>query len=246
MSDPERPIPPPPAGARSAPLPAGQPPPAPGGRASGPRVILPDAQLQDQIQRFEGSPPPASRRRPLYGAMLSLLFALLGAALWYVITRLTGYELGIIAIVVGVLAGLGARMGGPGPAAQWTGAICAAIGYFAGQMALIFAFALTQMPQLENAAALVQSQPAEQASAAAADEPPESVDGSGAEGGSASAPTSQAAPEKPMPTLAEALGTLGMLLGLLFVASVQMTFTSLGVLFLGIAVYEGYRIPRAG
>ncbi len=158
------------------------------GARKGPRVILPDARVQTVVESIETAVPVMQQRRPFVGFAASLGLGLVGSAIWAGITLATDYQLGLVAIVIGVLAGIGASQGGPGREAQWTGAICAAICYFVGQTAIIVAMiaALPELPEQENV--LINS----------------------------------------------------------FKYAVGETFSGLGVIFLAIAVYEGYRIPRAG
>ncbi|MCZ6684103.1 MAG: hypothetical protein O7B26_13060 [Planctomycetota bacterium] len=154
------------------------------GARKGPRVILPDARVQTVVESIETAVPVMQQRRPFVGFAASLGLGLVGSAIWAGITLATNYQLGLVAIVIGVLAGIGARMGGPGREAQWTGAICAAICYFVGQTAIIAAY-----PGLwEQENVLINS----------------------------------------------------------FKYAVGETFSGMGIIFLAIAVYEGYRIPRAG
>jgi hypothetical protein len=151
------------------------------------------------------------------------------------VTLVTGYQLGLIALLVGILAGAGARMGGPGRAAQWTGAICAAVAYFIGQMAIISALALTHgAPPDEATGRTSASRPSAETAAdpLAASAPAAALDAD-FEGTSASA------------SLIQLLALLAWMLLIVFVVAVVETFTSLSIVFLGIAVYEGWRIPRA-
>jgi hypothetical protein len=68
----------------------------------------------------------------------SLALALVGSALFAGIAYATDTQFGLISIVIGVLAGLGAARGGRGKRAQIVGAACATVGYFAGHV-MVFA-----------------------------------------------------------------------------------------------------------
>lgn len=118
----------------------------------------------------------------------SFLWAMGGALAWALIVYLTGYNIGLIAIVIGVLAGLGAARGGRCKQAQKIGAACAAAGYFVGQTGALLALAISR---------------------------------SG------------------FPDPQQLIGIIPVLLFLVL----KITFSGINVVFLGIAVYEGYRIP---
>jgi hypothetical protein len=215
------------------------PPRDPPSQASGPRIILPDAEIQKAIDAVESAPASPVVQRPLYGAFCSLALGLAGSAVWATVTLLSGYELGIIAIVIGVLAGVGARKGGPGRRAQWTGALCAALAYFIGQMSLAFAYLATHADQFAA------TRPAGSAHTRPADD-------AAAQGEEQAATTSEersdataAPPAHAPPSALEVIYSLGVVLAALFAFSVVETFKGMGMVFLGIAVYEGYRIPRA-
>jgi hypothetical protein len=150
-------------------------------------VVFPDPQLVAEIAKVEAEPLTAEMKFSYARSIaFALLFALAGSALYAGVVYVANMELGLVSIVIGALAGLGAARGGRGRPAQIIGAIAAAVGYFAG---ILFAVAV----QLGVSAFL--SAPIEAHAA-------------------------------------------------LFVEIVKLTFSSMGVLFLGIAVYEGWIIPR--
>lgn len=131
--------------------------------------------------------------------LFAFVFATVGAGLWAVITDLTHFEIGIVAVVVGILAGSGASKGGRGTAAQVIGATAGAFGYFLGEV-LIGVFAL------------LGSEPATKVRDAAAHH------------------HSSAWMLHHHPVIS---------MGLIAFLVIKHTFTSLGVVFLGICVYEG-------
>lgn len=207
----------------------------------GPRVILPDATAQTVVQSIETAAPLAHARRPFFGFVASLGLGLIGAAVWAGITLATDYQIGLVAIVIGLLAGVGARMGGPGRGAQWTGAICAAIAYFVGQTAIIVVLMATQPGLFDPDEGEVRTPPA------TTTQPAESPDS-----GASDAQVSDSQAERddlpdwlPSPDEMHPLIALAIALAAAFVLGVVSTFSSMGVIFLAIAVYEGYRIPRA-
>lgn len=64
--------------------------------------------------RLEEIPPGSRAGRALRAAGLGILAAAAGSALYYAVSAITGYELGIIAIVVGVFVGKAVRRGSGG------------------------------------------------------------------------------------------------------------------------------------
>jgi hypothetical protein len=91
-----------------------------------------------QIARLEG----AQARAPVTfswpkGIAFALAFALAGGALFAGVAYATHTQLGILSIVNGVAAGLGAARGGRSREAQIVGAAAAAIGYFAGVLLVV-------------------------------------------------------------------------------------------------------------
>lgn len=192
-----------------------------------PRVTLPDEAIQNDITQVEndgGSSEPVVFR-PLVSALWAFGLALVGAAIWAGISYATDYQLGIVAIVIGVLAGVGAARGGRCRRAQYIGAGAAAFGFFSGQIILIFAMLLGGAfdAQLEAAAAI--DAPAAETAAA--------TDGS------------TGSPDVELTTAAGAddqePGLFLAFLSLFWIIVVE-TFTSFSVVFLGIAVWEGYRL----
>lgn len=79
---------------------------------------------------------PVERPPSLGGALAGGLGgALLGAVIWWGLMRVSGYELGLVAIGVGVLAGLGVvKLGGRGQSMQIIGAVCGLLGILLGRV----------------------------------------------------------------------------------------------------------------
>jgi hypothetical protein len=151
-------------------------------------VEFPDPEVVAQIARIEG----AQARAPVTfswpkGIAFALAFALAGGALYAGVVYATQTRLGIVSILNGVAAGLGAARGGRSREAQIVGAATAAIGYFAGMLLVVVAmvgideFLRLSLDQIGQACWLV----------------------------------------------------------------VKGTFSNIDALFLGIAVYWGWKIPRA-
>ena len=155
---------------------------------AGPGVHFPDPALIEQVARLEAQQASAPITFSwVVGIAWALIFALAGGAVFAGVVYVTQTQLGIVAIVIGVGAGIGAAKGGRSKQAQIVGAAAAAIGYFAGMV-----FAVAAMVGIETFVSL---------------------------------PIDQ----------------IGQLCWLI----VKGTFSSIEALFLGIAVYEGWKIPRA-
>jgi hypothetical protein len=73
----------------------------------------------------------SSAARAAKAFVLGLAGAAIGAALYYAVLALTGYEIGLIAIVVGFLAGKGVRMGSGGRGGAGYQAMAVALTYLA-------------------------------------------------------------------------------------------------------------------
>lgn len=151
-------------------------------------VEFPDPDLVAQIARVE-----AQQERPIVrfswpkGLAFALAFALAGGALFAGVLYGTQMQLGIVSVVIGVAAGVGAARGGRSREAQIVGALAAAIGYFAGMLIFVIAMVGTDVFF-----------------------------------------------RLPADKIAELCWLI-----------VKDTFSGINALFLGIAVYEGWKIPRA-
>ena len=150
----------------------------------GPLVSFPDPQLVAQVAEAE-APRPAGIVVFSWAKSIAfaLLFALAGGAIYAAVVIASDRQIGLVAIVIGLAAGIGAARGGRGRNAQIVGACAAAVGYFGGLVMAVVWIAGTKVP-------------------------------------------------------IEAIGKLVWIL-------IRETFSSMGVLFLAIAVYEGWKIPRA-
>lgn len=156
-------------------------------RADGPRVELPPDEALAGVASYEAEVTRPDTFQPALAIGWAFGLGSLGAVIWAFITYVTDYELGLIAILLGIMAGLGAARGGRTEQSQIVGAVAAAVCYFVAQLMVVFAL-ISQEPDM----------------------PPIDVE----------------------------------IVGFVVVEIIKSTFSSMGVLFLGIAVYEGYRIPR--
>lgn len=211
-------------------------PPSP--QSDSPRVVLPDEPAEfDPDSEAEAPGPPPSVMRALIG---SAGLGGVGAIAWAAVTLITDYQLGLLAIGIGLLAGVGAAYGGKGQKFQVIGASCAAGSYFLGQFLIVIALVMGQ--------------------AGTADEPPVepaptgeqalAVDGVGGTAVAAEPGQSEIGIDADLadPLPQEDPGPDGFFgaMALVFFLIVQETFSSgMSVLFLGLAVYEGWKLPRA-
>lgn len=155
--------------------------------STGPRVVLPDEPAPEAVDPYQ-TPLSIQPESSLGKSLLwSAGLASIGAALWAAVTLITDYQLGLIAIAVGYLAGIGAAKGGHGTRSQIVGVLMAAFGYFLGQLIIV--------------ATLLSEQ----------------VESPG----------------------------LGFVFEAMFIAIASSVSDVMGLLFLGIALWEGWRIPRA-
>jgi hypothetical protein len=79
---------------------------------------------------------PGGSGNVLLGILAGSVAALIGAVIWAVITAATGFQIGFMAIGVGLLAGMGVRIGGQGSGALYSfiGAALALFGCLAGNL----------------------------------------------------------------------------------------------------------------
>lgn len=80
-----------------------------------------------ESSRAEGSPLGRALRAVLGGAVGGIV----GAAIYYAVLAVTGYEIGLVAIVVGLLVGFGVRWGSGGIGGRGYQTLAAAITYVA-------------------------------------------------------------------------------------------------------------------
>jgi hypothetical protein len=154
--------------------------------ATGPVVTFPDPNLVAQVAAIEAEQPQqalAFRWAP--SIIFALLFAFAGGAIFAAVAYITKSQFGIVSILIGIGAGIGAARGGRGVKAQVIGALAAAVGYFAGQLMAVAALVGMKFFQL------------------------------------------------PFSMILDVIKLM-----------VEQTFTTMDALFLGIAVYEGWIIPK--
>lgn len=156
-----------------------------------------------------------------FGAGAAAAFA--GSVLYYAILALSGYEFGLIAIVVGMAVGKAVNWGAHGRG---------------GWRYQTMAIALTYLAIVSSYVPIIISQIGKQTAAAEA---------SATAGGTAApAAQTQAAEEAP-PTAAGAIAAIAILIGLVlalpFLGGVQ---NIIGVIIIGIGLYEAWKFNRKG
>jgi hypothetical protein len=158
-----------------------------------------------------------------------------GALLYYAVARLTGYELGLIAIIVGLLVGFGVRWGSGGVGGRGYQILAVAITY----MAIVSTYAPFIIEAIRNQAK------AEETAGAASGAAPQTQVETAAVPGAATAGSSEvkASPEKPTPGMVVlALGAFALLvMASPFLAGVQNV---IGIVIIGIALYEAWKVNR--
>ncbi|MCA9549374.1 MAG: hypothetical protein KC933_05015 [Myxococcales bacterium] len=205
----------------------------------GPRVVLPQPGIGlEPDGAFQPPEPPPSLLRSV---IWSLLLGAVGAGIWAAITLITDYQLGLIAVAVGFLAGIGAARGGRGPRHQLVGAVVAAGSYFLGQTIIVVAIVLGQMGgedvdlTAEAEQAGIEHTIAGEPAGAAAEQGADEI----------AAPADDALADAPVDTDEDGEPSLIMGLGMLLLGVLEVSFQGpMDLLFLAIAVWEGWRIPR--
>ncbi|MFC1679421.1 hypothetical protein ACFL2T_04350 [Elusimicrobiota bacterium] len=154
-----------------------------------PDVLLPETDILAVVEKIEDTELREAAFRPRIALVWSFGLAMFGAFIWAGVVYLAGFRIGLIAIVVGLMAGYGAARGGRCRHSQFIGGGCAAAGYFVGQVGALLGLIVA---------------------------------------------------EHGLPL---SFGALLPILPAVFMAVLKSTFSSFDAVFLGLAVYEGYRIP---
>jgi predicted secreted protein len=178
------------------------------------------APCRDRVSaQLEGKPPfDTVLRAAWYGTVA----AAVGSTLFFVVAKITGYELGIIGIVVGVIVGMGVRKGAKGRG----GPVFQALAMFLTYTAVV----ATYVPGLLEA---IDARSSNQASATPAAEP-----------GTPTAESAPAAPSRP-----RTLGVKVMVVIIVVAVAYAAPFLAgtkniMGIIILGIAVYEAWKINK--
>jgi len=162
----------------------------------------------------------------LRGGALGLFAAAVGAGIYYAIAEITGYEFGLMSIVLGLMVGVAVRTGSRARGG-WR--------YQALAMFLCYAaICSTYVPRVISAARQQDTaETAPEVQAATAVQP-------------VSATRTEPAPAEPPPTAGRFLQALGML----FLLSLSLPFLAgaknvVGLVIIGIGLYEAWKVNRA-
>jgi hypothetical protein len=179
--------------------------------------------------------------RAFAATALGLLAGLAGAAVWYAVRRITGYEIGLIAIVVGLMVGVAVRKGSRGRG-----------GWFYQSLAIVLTYSCITaqyMPDIVEAfmqkARETPSAPAQPAGNALAGKSTGKTSGENVPAEKAAAPAAVA----PNPGLVKLTLLIALFLAIAFVISLAVPFLGgaqnlIGLLIIGFALYEAWKINK--
>jgi hypothetical protein len=171
--------------------------------------------------------------------LLGIAGGAVGAGLWYAVRALTGYEVGLISIVVGLLVGNGVRKGSGGRGGRRYQVIAVAITY----LAIVSTYVPMIVKQIFDGT--------EAAGAPAAGAPVAGDPGSATPaGGKAPAPAGSApAVPEPTPTAGQALLALGLFALLVTLIALAAPFLGgleniLGIFIIAFGLWEAWKLNR--
>lgn len=169
--------------------------------------------------------------RLLRASGFGLMAALAGGALWYAVRATTGYEVGLIAVVVGLMVGGAVRAGTRGRGGRLYQVLAVGLTYFG--------ICIQYVPDIVKA---IRDQPAPVHSVATPTVPGAPASAVTPVGAS---PSTLPAAAVPAPTAGDLLLAVGLLVGLAlaapFLAGVQ---NIIGILIIGFALWEAWKINR--
>jgi hypothetical protein len=180
--------------------------------------------LQEQFDQSSGS----GAGRFLAAAVFGTVAALLGSGIWYAVRATTGYEVGLIAVVVGLMVGGAVRAGSKRRGGPLYQVLAVALTYFG--------ICAQYVPDIVKA---IRDQPAQAAATSAP-----------ATGGVASpvaAPDSPGGADQDVPEVSAGgvVLALGLLLALAMAAPFLGGFQNIiGILIIGFALWEAWKMNR--
>jgi hypothetical protein len=185
----------------------------------------------------------AARRAPHTGPMLratglGLLAAILGSLIYYGVAELTGYEIGLISIVVGLLVGLAVRKG----ARKRGGWRYQALAMFLTYLAI----ASTYVPRVIEASRKHHAQSVEAGSTATTPAPASASVQGQADGAAASRP----APRQERSSGPVTFGGFLAAIGILLAFSLALPFLAgldniMGLVLIAIGLFEAWKVNKA-
>lgn len=173
---------------------------------------------------------PALLRAFVFGAGA----ALAGALLWFAVAKLTGFEVGLIAIVIGMMVGRAVLSGSRGRG-----------GALLQVMAVLLTYASITLSYVPDVMQLIiNGDPSEQASVAAPGDAAMEEAAPPAE-----AVTATAVEEEAPPTVAQGVVALSMFFVICFAIAAAAPFLAgaeniIGILIIGVGLFEAWRITR--
>jgi len=182
----------------------------------------------------------------LKALLLGTLAAVLGSALWIGIVKLTGYEIGLVAIGVGLLIGGAVRVGSGGRGGWAYQSLAVALTYTA-MVAYYVPVVFQSFAEQAQADAQVDAR-SQAAFAGAAQEDPAGETEAEAEGEGEAEAAEQVAQPEPMaePVTASQVALFSAtVLGVAFMAPFLAGFENImGILILGFALYEAWKMNK--
>jgi hypothetical protein len=197
------------------------------------KIICPDCRAQ-----LEASPKGRRIGRLSKAGVLGLLAGLAGAILWYVIRRVTNYEIGLVAVLVGFMVGKAVRKGSGGRGGRGYQIMAVVITYCC--------IAGTYMPDLLTAMLKDYDKDHPAAVSTAKGDHAKSTDVERSTDSSTEIPSAEHV-EKP--SVIKAVFALILVLLIVFVFSLAVPFMSgasnlIGLLIIGFALWEAWKLNR--
>jgi hypothetical protein len=182
--------------------------------------------------------PSGASRRFLVASGLGALAAVVGGLVWYGVRRLTGYEIGLIALGVGFLVGMAVRMGSKGRGGVRYQALAMFLTYsgVALNYAPDIARVLLQHDESQAATANAMATAATSIPVASAE-----ADTAGAKEPARSAPAESAGSGSIARLITAAVIVIGLSYASPFLGGMQ---NILGLIIIGFALYEAWKLNR--
>jgi hypothetical protein len=193
------------------------------------------ADCRDKVVASGDSSGLSARERFLMACVYGGGAALLGSVAWYLVARVTGLELGIIAIGVGLLVGAAVRKGSRGRGGRGYQALAMVLTY----LSIVSSYVPSVIAGLQESAAKSEAASSDKG---AAPDPGAPADRPGASAGAPAKP-----PEKPwnhgvaFTLVVMCALVLGLAIAAPFLAGAS---NFMGWLIIGIALYEAWKINR--
>jgi hypothetical protein len=170
--------------------------------------------------------------RFLRAGVFGLGAALAGGALWYAVRATTGYEIGLIAVVVGLMVGAAVRAGARGRGGRLYQVLAVGLTYFG--------ICVNYVPDIVKA---IRDQPAAEVQQAVATAPAGPAAATPAAVPPAAVPATEASVAAPVPM--QMLMAFGLILAFALAAPFLGGFENIiGILIIGFALWEAWKLNR--